>query len=203
MNDTAAQTEETAAPTFKMPAGFEVVSDDVEAYWEPNMGPLLFIPKTVRLMDNTQDKKKSSALILGELKQDATLMANAPKKEDRTPQEFKAGAAIGIWAKAGMRELSRLGGAVVWIAPDGKRPMGGGKNDMQLFKIAKSAASTVTGGLSLTEDARKTSVTEPADAKLEGNSSPWWLSVLDDGGMARATQAMQDRARAISDAPAA
>lgn len=168
--------EAPADVRFEAPADFESVSTDVEAYWTATT-PIEFEPRGVRLLDNGKEAAKSSCLVIAELKKPTMLRVNAAKKEEQVLKEFPAGATIGIWAKAGMRDLQNLGGAHVWMAPNGKRSMKDkDKNAMALFTIKRLKSSEKGSRLTLIEDARKKSRKEPALAE----NPPWWLIVLGD-----------------------
>jgi hypothetical protein len=178
---------------FAAPEGFERVSVDVQAYWEPAIsGPIVWVPQSVRLLDNSQSPEKSSALIIGELLEPAKLKANAQDKKDRVIKEFDKGTAVGVWAKAGMRELLTLGGAEVWMAPDGFRQLPGREKPMALFACHRKKGGAKGIILSLIEDARKTSVMEAVATEYP----PWWLQVIEDGGVARAEEALAARTAA-------
>lgn len=184
---------------YAVPEGYETVSSDVAAYWEPKHGPLFFIPQSVRLMDNTEDPSQSSCLILGTLNVKAhTLTKNAATKRDRVQEQFEPGTIIGVWAKAGMRDLINLGRAHVWMAPNGKREMpGGGRNAMQLFMITRHPAGPKGETLELIEDSRKSSLSEPIDRDLKKQRAPWYLAVLPDGGMEAAREAWAEKSRLV------
>ena len=175
---------------FVPPKGAVRVSQDVKGYWDPkDSGPVYFIPRSMRLMDNGQDEKKSSALILCELLKPIKLIENTQNKEDRKLKLFPKGTPFGIWAKAGMRELGSLGGCHVVMAPDGSRKLPGREKPMALFACYRLEDSPKTSGtIPLIEDARKTSVIELA---LNENVS-WWLSELGPEAYEAATQALEE-----------
>ena len=178
------------------PDEYETVGANILGYYEPaESGAIQFVITGVRLLDNTQDKSKSSALILAELRAPAQLKVNSPVKEEQVLKEFPAGTGFGIWAKAGMRDLQKLQGAWVWMALAGYQKMkeeGGKKkkNAMVLFSIKKSNKGPAGGPLTLLEDARVESREEPAREK----NPPWHLIVLgDDLGRKEAAIVMQRR----------
>ncbi len=180
---------------FTAPEGFERVSVDVQAYWEPTIsGPIVWVPQSVRLLDNSQDPNKSSALIIGELLEPLQLKANAQDKKDRIIKDFPKGTAVGVWAKAGMRELLTLGGAEVWMAPDGFRKIEKREKPMALFACHRRKTGPKGSHLTLIEDARKTSVMEPISQEYPA----WWLQVIEDGGIGKAEEASAAKAAAIS-----
>ncbi len=172
---------------FTTPAGFDRVSFTVEGYYDPKeTGQMIWTPRRVRLIDNSQESTKSSALILGELVEPATLGTTEQDKDERSFQVMPKGTSVGVWAKAGMKELLLLGGAIVWMAPGGKRKLQNRDQPMQLFQCAASRSGPKGEKLELLEDARKDSLIEP----IAGDSQPWWLELLDDGGLAKAEIAM-------------
>lgn len=184
---------------FTAPDDFESVGTNVVAYYEPEeSGAIQFIPLGVRLLDNTQDKGKSSALILAELVAPAELKVNSPEKEDQVIKTFPAGTGFGIWAKAGMRDLQKLQGATVWMALSGYQKMkdtGRKKNPMALFNVKKSKKGEPGKPLELLEDARVESLEEPAREK----NPPWHLIVLGpDFGRKAAAEIMQKRLAEIT-----
>lgn len=170
-----------AAPlkTYQVPDGYEAVGSNVAGYWDPDQnegsGPIEFRITGVRLIDNGKEKAKSSCLILAELLKPCPLIVNSPKKDEQVLKEFEAGTTVGIWAKAGMRDLQHQQGANLWMAPDGFRKMkDDDKNDMALFKVARTKGSPKGETLTLIEDARKESLTEAAKTK----NPPWYLIAL-------------------------
>lgn len=168
-----------AAKTYAVPEGYETVGSNVAGYWDPDQnegsGPIEFRITGVRLIDNGKEKQKSSCLILGELLKPCRLIKNSPKKEEQVLTDFEAGTCVGIWAKAGMRDLQHQQGANLWMAPDGFRKMkDDDKNDMALFKVARTKGSPKGETIGLIEDARKESLTEAAKTK----TPPWYLICL-------------------------
>lgn len=183
------------------PDEFESVGANILGYYEPTeSGAIQFVITGVRLLDNTQDKTKSSALILAELHAPALLRVNAPDKKDQVLKTFEKGTGFGIWAKAGMRDLQNLQGAIVWMAIAGYQKMKEDgakkkKNAMVLFSIKKSKNGGPGGPLKLLEDARKESREEPA----RENNPPWHLIVLGpDYGRKEAAIIMQRRLQQIT-----
>lgn len=167
------------APNYTAPEGYETIGSSVAGYWDPDQaegsGPIEFRMSGCRLIDNGKEKVKSSCLILAELVKPCPLIVNSPKKEEQVLQEFPAGTIVGIWAKAGMRDLQHLQGANVWMAPNGFQTMkDADKNAMALFKISRDPRFAKGTTLQLIEDARKESLTEAAKTK----NPPWHLICL-------------------------
>lgn len=183
--------EAGAVPQYEAPDDFETVSQDVDGYWDPvKSGPIVFTPRAVRLLDNSQDPTKSSCLIFGELEEDCKLISNAMKKEERELKVYPKGTSVGIWGKAGMRDLLDLGGAIVWMAPNGSRSLPNREKPMALFSCKRKKGGPAGQKLGLVSDVREKSVIEP----LSSESPSWWLQVLPDGGEAKAEAAMAERA---------
>jgi hypothetical protein len=184
---------------MEAPEEFESVGANILGYYEPTeSGAIQFVITGVRLLDNTQDKSKSSALILAELHAPAHLRVNSPVKTEQVLKEFPKGTGFGIWAKAGMRDLQNLQGAIVWMSIAGYQKMkddGKKKNAMVLFSIKKSNKGGAGGPLKLLEDARVESREEPAREK----NPPWHLIVLGaDFGRKEAAIIMQRRLAQIT-----
>lgn len=164
-------------PVYAVPAGYEKVGSNVLGYYDPDHGAVSFVMSGMRLLDNSADDTKSSALILAELTAPATLTVNTPEKSEQVPKLFPAGTGFGIWAKAGMRDLINLQGAKVWMAPAGFQKMkdtGRKRNPMALFSIARDPSGPKGETLTLLEDARRESLTEAA----KSDNPPWHLLVI-------------------------
>lgn len=192
--DDGEELAEGVVPQYEEPEeGFETVSQDVEGYYDPiKTGAIYFKPHSIRLIDNSQDSTKSSALLFGELTRPALLKKNAQKKEEQTMEQFEAGASVGIWVKAGMRDLLNLGGAEVWMVLSGYRKLEGRDKPMAVFKCKRLASGPKGERLALASDSREESLAEPAIVK----NPPWWLEVLPDGGMEVASEILAERAAA-------
>lgn len=177
---------------------WENVSRDVDGYYDPDKteGGLYFIPSAVRLLDNSQEKIKSSALLFGELTRPALLMTSDTDKTKRKIVEFPKGATVGVWLKAGMKDLRNKAGASVWMGRNGSRPVRNRDNDMALFKVMRLKGSEKGARLELADDVRDESKIEPLNAEFP----PWWLEeLLDDGGVAEAEVAMKSREAKLRD----
>lgn len=185
---------EGAPAQFDAPDDFETVSQDVDGYWDPvKSGPIIWTPRAVRLLDNSQGGNKSSCLIFGELADECLLQKNVQNRDKKAPkvyETFPKGTSVGVWGKAGMRDLLDLGGAIVWMAPNGFREVPGREKPMALFLCKRKKGGPAGEKLGLVSDVRQKSLIEP----LSEDSPPWWLKVLDDGGEAKAQAAMNDRA---------
>lgn len=174
---------------YDTPDDGELVTTNVAAHWDQEeSGPVRFTMQGIRLMDNTQTKAKSSALIMCTTLAPAKLLvagSKTPENKDGIFKEYPAGTGFGIWAKPGMQSLQNLQGAHIWMAPDGFQAMkDASKQPMALFKVVRLRSSPTAGSrVTLIDDVRKESRKEPALAK----TPPWWLIVLgDDFGKAKA-----------------
>lgn len=122
------------------PDGFEQVSGDIVAYWEPaspgkgtgtkeaqrdpkywtsdahgfrkGSAPIVFTPIDCVLSDSKLEDHKTSTLLFGKLERPATLKSAT---EDGGYQTFEKGSLIGIWTKPGMKPLQQLSGAQVYL----------------------------------------------------------------------------------------
>lgn len=178
-----------------MPDEFESVSTQVEGYWDPKRsGPMTWIPRGIRLSDSNQDEKKSSALCMGTLAAPCMLVTTEKDKAKRRLVTMPKGTSVGVYLKAGMRDLEGKGGATVWMGRNGTKEIPGRDQAMALFKIGRVKGSPKGEKLELIEDQRNTSLIEPVNEK----SPPWYLAELfEDGGFEIAEKAMEARQAAI------
>lgn len=125
------------------PKGFEQVSGDIVAYWDPaspgkgtgsreaakdpkywtseqhgfrsGSGPILFQPIDCVLSDSklSTDDNPKTSTLLFGKLLKATRLRSAI--EDEGYKVFEAGSLIGIWTKPGMKPLQALAGAQVWM----------------------------------------------------------------------------------------
>jgi hypothetical protein len=139
-NAAAAAAADTVDYSKFVPKGFEKVSSDVVGYWDRKIQPVIdFTPKEVVLFDSSQDKKKYSALIIGQLQTDATLV-NAEKE----PFECKSGETIGVWYANGMKDIVNLGGCRVVMWQQGEKKLKGrpaNQAPMKCYEIRKDPKS--------------------------------------------------------------
>jgi hypothetical protein len=120
------------------PEGFEQVSGDIVAYWEPaspgkgtgkdlknpeywysedhgfkpGSGPILFTPIDCVLGDSKLEGNKTSTLLFGRLEKPILLKS---ANEEEGYQTYQPGTIIGIWTKPGMAPLKKLAGIPVWM----------------------------------------------------------------------------------------
>lgn len=127
------------SPNDAPPEGFEQVSGDIVAYWEPaspgkgqgkeaknpefwyseahgfkqGSGPILFTPIDCVLGDSKLEAQKTSTLLFGKLERPCLLKS---AQESEGYKMYQPGIIVGIWTKPGMNPLKQLAGAQVWMA---------------------------------------------------------------------------------------
>ena len=133
------------------PEGFVKQTGDIVGFWVP-VTPIMGIARSAKLMDNTQDESKSSALVLVEL--------NAPcivqEAEGDGYRIASTGEQVGLWYKPGMRGLRWLGGQVFWmmLEPEEKWKDTGKANPMMTYDLQSERRGT---GLLIDADYRSKS----------------------------------------------
>lgn len=127
------------------PAGYRKQAQDVSGYWDPESGPIHFIPRSVKMFDSNLEANKPSILIVGELVDKAGINT---KDEDgqMLSGQAEAGEVIGVWYKPGMRALVNLCDAKVWMYQSGERKTGK-PNPMKLFSVASSGPNKKFGAI--------------------------------------------------------
>lgn len=126
-------------PDEAPPQGFDQVSGDIVAYWEPaspgkgqgkdqknpafwykeeagfkqGSPPILFTPIDCVLGDSKLDATKTSTLLFGKLEKRCLLRS---ANEEEGYQVYEPGIIVGIWTKPGMSALKQLAGTQVWMA---------------------------------------------------------------------------------------
>lgn len=116
--------------------GFVQVNLDIVGFWNEDC-IIHCIPKNVKLFDNKVEKAKPSPLITVELID--------PIDVRTTEGEIiraEAGQLVGIWGRAGMRDLKVHADCRVKIAPNGEKELEDQKNAMRLYDIRKVASDT-------------------------------------------------------------
>lgn len=144
---TKGRTDYTA--NHAIPEGYAEQSGDIVGFWAPELSPTIhFIPTEARAFDSKLEKKKSSVLVLGTLKDAIPLIRNDEEVAG------KAGDIVGVWYKPGMKAIRDLAGTPVFMFASGELDTGK-PNPMIVFKVfAKSKGQTLLLG----EDFRKDSV---------------------------------------------
>lgn len=160
---TASQTQTT------LPDGFEALPDsEIEGFWNPEDGPVLFTPTGHILCDNGIDSEKTSIIVVGRLER-SQVMWN--KKE---PVECKAGATIGVWYKPGMRRIRQCAGLTVHLEQTGTKDVGKPK-PMAVYTVStpKGKRGAV---LPLLDDHRRDSKPQPSKGAAPTGAGDAWES---------------------------
>lgn len=147
-------------PKFQAPAGYESQTNDLAGFCDPELGPVHIIPRYAKLVDSKLDAHKPSMLIVAELFDEKSSLADGVV--------CKKGELVGLWAKPGMSALKNLADVPVFMFQQGEIDTGK-VNPMKQYQIfAKSKGRE----LRVTEDYRKESKSAPSPLKLEGNTLP-------------------------------
>lgn len=117
------------------PAGYRKQAQDVAGYWDPEGGPIHFVPRSVKMFDSNLESNKPSILIVGELIDAAPVNVKDDDSGEMAQTTAQAGEAIGVWYKPGMRALVNLCDAKVWMYQSGERKTGK-PNPMKLFSVS-------------------------------------------------------------------
>lgn len=117
------------APKYAVPQGLQKQTDNVEGFWNPDKGPIDFIPREVRLSDSQIDPKKPSCLIIGELLEPCELTL-----AENEPVDGAKGDKVGVWYKPGMSAIKVLGGERVFMFEDGTQDTGK-PSPMKLYEV--------------------------------------------------------------------
>jgi len=122
----------------QLPEGFESRSSDIVGTWNPEAGPIRFIPTHAIVGDGKKfDKTKPSLLIFGKLTVDTMLSAKGEEDDEREEVQGKAGELVGVWAKPGMKDIATLCEVEVFMVrtPEKDKDVGKG-NDMKTYLCA-------------------------------------------------------------------
>jgi hypothetical protein len=146
---------------FKAPKGFTAQSTNAIGYWsDDGESDIRIVLRGVRLFDGSEktDRGKPSAMLIGELKSQATLVT----KDDEIQGE--PGDVVGVFYRPGMgRDLIHAVGLEVWIAPlfdaDGNRKeiSTGKANKMKAYDVAFGGKLDTGKRLPILGDDRKES----------------------------------------------
>jgi len=129
-----------AAPVG-VPQGFEERTSDIVGVWDPDKGPIFFVPSHAAVGDGKKfDKTKPSLLIFGKLTADCALKVKARDEDEDGASgtvQGKAGDLVGVWAKPGMKDIATLCGVEVFLTvdPSKDRDTGKGKK-MKGYRVA-------------------------------------------------------------------
>jgi hypothetical protein len=126
---TPAQSTETEV---KAPKGYddERASDVIGFYDDELQKELHFVPKEVKLADNSIDEERPSCLIVGKLLGDAKLRAGKDSEEKTV--DGQKGDIIGVWYKPGMKGILMCAGIPVFMFRSGEKQL---KNRPQPMKV--------------------------------------------------------------------
>lgn len=164
---------ETAVDYSKfVPKGFEKVSSDVVGYWDRKKFPVIdFIPREVVLFDSSQDKSKYSALIIGTLCTETTLVTS-----EKEPIQCKSGETIGVFYANGMKDIVNMAGTRIVMWQEGEKKLKGRPSNqapMKTYEIRKDPKGKPSK-LLVTADRRDDSkdVETPFDVPVSNDPAP-------------------------------
>lgn len=140
------------------PAGFVKAKAELEAYWDPDDGPVYCILHSYKAFDSNMQKTKTATLITAELLEDTILRDPDDKDVKKT---YPSGTTFGIWGKPGLKEAKQHAKVPVFIEYVGDKDTGKG-NPMKLFEVSYDPKNPGEK-LICTEDQRNFSL--PADVK--------------------------------------
>jgi len=128
-----------------IPQGFEQRTSDIVGTWDAEAGPIYFIPTHASVGDSkTFDKTKPSLLIFGKLTRETALKTKGDEDAETGQLLGQPGDQIGVWAKAGMREIASLCGVEVFMVRDPASDKDVGKgNDMKAYVVASKSTGTM------------------------------------------------------------
>lgn len=128
-----------------LPEGFQDRSSNIVGVWDPESGPIQFVPSHAIVTDSkTFDKTKPSTLLFGKLTKPTILKTKGDEDDDDAVLvEGRPGDLVGVWVKPGMRDIAGLGGVEVFMARDPSEDKDVDKgNDMKGFRIGSVKTGT-------------------------------------------------------------
>ena len=143
---------DTAEKTFQqydLPANYKEKTSDLIGFWNPEKGPVHFIPRFARSFDSKVEQHKTSIIIMGEAIDAMTLL-----NKDHDEVSCKKGDMIGVWYKPGMNAIKDLADVAVFMYPSGQQATGK-PNPMTTFKVGHQRDGNP---LLITDDFRKKSL---------------------------------------------
>lgn len=157
--------------------GFITQSDDIVGYWNPELCPILCIPRSAKLFDNNIDSKKASVLIIVELAERCIVEG----KKDEGAEKFIAnkGDMVGVWGKPGMKPIRDNCGVVTKITLVGEKETGK-PNPMKVFKVESRSKGARVPVIEDTRDESRDCNTIFTGASLTGRDS---ANSKDDGDL--------------------
>ncbi len=141
----------------KPPSGYKKQSADVVGYWDPEQGALHCIPRGAKLFDGHIDKTKPSMLIYAEVV-DGVEVYGKDDDDNMTTRWAEPGELVGVWGKAGLRDIRNLAGQKTWLELNGKTKDTGKGNPMKLYDVLSAKQGTL---IPITEDMRVKSAHVP------------------------------------------
>jgi hypothetical protein len=125
---------------------------NLAGFWDAKDGnPITFIPRSAKVFDSKLDELKPSVLIVGELKERCRLIDSDGKEIGG-----EVGSTIGVWGKAGMRDIIDCKGVVTFMQYEGEKDIGRAK-PMKMFGVYSESV----GELLIPQDRRKNSRRTP------------------------------------------
>lgn len=130
-----AQTRTPAKTKFSVPEGFTKKSTDIVAYWDDKESGIQGICRYYKVFDSNMEKEKPSVLFIFQLTEPCSAYTtDKDKPKEHFPYQSKKGDLIGVWGKAGMKDLLGFGGVEVYMYQQGekktKKP-----NPMKLYHV--------------------------------------------------------------------
>ena len=107
---------------YEAPAGYESRTSDIVGFWNPEKGPVHFVPRLARAFDSNMDKKKPSVLIIGEAVDEMTVYLGEQGNQESVTAKPKD--MIGVWYKPGMSSIKKLADVPVFMYPTGEQDTG-------------------------------------------------------------------------------
>lgn len=98
-----------------IPDDLDIVTGDIEGYWDEERSAIRFKPLSVKLFDGNVEAKKPAILVIAELTQPCPVKFRASKNDDWEERMCKAGEKVGIWWKPGMKPLANKAGVECYI----------------------------------------------------------------------------------------
>jgi hypothetical protein len=138
-NGTTTTAEPQSNGKVAPPQGYAKQSLDPIGMWD-GKGAIHFIPRRVKMFDGNIEKNKPSILVIAQLLDVASLLVKNDDTGEFETAQGNRGDVIGIWYKPGMKDLTQLCDAKVWMTFDGERNTGK-PNPMKMFDIRSPGPS--------------------------------------------------------------
>lgn len=124
---------------YNAPAGYESRTSDIVGFWNPDQGPVHFVPRLCRAFDSNVDNAKPSVLIIGESVGEQTVYMGEQGNQEAV--EAKPKDMIGVWYKPGMASIKNLADVAVFMYPTGEQDTGK-PNPMTTFFVGSKKEGT-------------------------------------------------------------